>query len=269
MADVKLPGIGEVPKGALYAGLAAVAGLIILYSYSRKKAAATAAAAAAATPATTMVTDPAGNTCASLDPSSGYCPGTEEDEQYQEQLAASAGAYDEYDTGGNSTTTTTSTTAATATTNAQWAQEAETQLGNTAAVQAALGYILGGVPVTTAQQQIFQEAVGLVGPPPASYPAITLVGASDGTSIPPVLSSGQITGVSASDVTQGSALISWTPAAGAFSYELAIPGVPGSPWTTSGTSFDVGGLKPNTSYTVNVSAEPSGSGHGSATFKTT
>jgi Flp pilus assembly protein TadG len=191
MPDVKIPGIGEVPRGAVIGGVAVVVGLVVVYAYRQKSAAAT-AAANTATPATTMVTDPAGNQCVTVDPASGYCPGTEEDEQYQEQEASSVGdAYDEYDTGedlitdadGNqcvaldpstglcpASESTTGTATGTYTTNAQWVQAAEQQLGVTSTVQAALGYVLSGAPVTAAQVQIFQEAVGLIGPPPQGYP---------------------------------------------------------------------------------------------------
>lgn len=179
MATIKIPGIGEVPRGYAIAGAAAVVAGIFVYSRRQKAAAAAAAAAPAA--GTAMVTDPAGNQCAATDPASGYCPGTTEDEQYQQQAVSSIGeGYNPYYGGsgspyGYTTSLGTVTPASTApSTNAQWVTAAEAEMGNTSTIQSALGYVLGGIPVTQDQQQIFQEAVGLIGPPPQSYPAIQI-----------------------------------------------------------------------------------------------
>lgn len=206
MADVKIPGIGNVKKGyvALGVGGILVAGFII---YRRQKATAAAASNSAVSQNAGMVTDPAGNQCQALDPASGYCPGTTEDEQYQEQAASALGeGYDEYPGGGagygyitdaNGNTcaaldpttglcpvATGSGTTTSVTTNAQWVVEAEEQLGNTATVQAALGYALAGQPVTAQQAQLFMEAVGLLGPPPQGYPPLNVTGTT-GSAPPP------------------------------------------------------------------------------------
>lgn len=206
MADkIKLPLVGEVnKKTAIIGGVVVAAGIGI---YVIRKQRQTAAAANASTTSTGMVTDPAGNQCQALDPVSGYCPGTQEDEQYQEQEASSIGeGYDEYPGGGAgygyvidaegnecaaldpatglcpvgtgiSTGQTTSVT-----TNAQWVVEAEEQLGNTSTIQAALGYALSGSPVTQAQKNIFMEAIGLLGPPPQGYPPLNVTGSASTSS---------------------------------------------------------------------------------------
>ena len=204
--EIKLPGLGEVKEGYVY-GSAAFIGLAVVYVYFKRKHA---AAASSASTNSGTVTDPAGNVCAALDPASGFCPGSPEDEQYQEQASAGLGdtgeGYDEYpgggagqylitDANGNQCvqldpatglcpvgTGTTGTT--TVTTNAQWVVEAEEQLGNTSTIQAALGYALSGSPVTAAQKNIFMEAVGLLGPPPQGYPPlkVTTPGTSPGGS---------------------------------------------------------------------------------------
>ena len=199
MADkIKLPFAGEVnKKTAIIGGLVVAAGIGIYVIRKQRQS-----AAAASTTSTGMVTDPAGNQCQALDPVSGYCPGTQEDEQYQEQEASSIGeGYDDYPGGGAGGTYVTDAEGNTClaldpvtglcpvgvgtsgqttsvTTNAQWVVEAEEQLGNTATVQAALGYALSGSPVTQAQKNIFMEAIGLLGPPPQGYPPLNVTGSA-------------------------------------------------------------------------------------------
>jgi PASTA domain len=206
MADVHLPGVGNVKKGYVYAGAAAIVVIVGVAYMRHKNAAASAAATNSASGTSGTVTDPAGNVCAALDPGSGYCPGSPEDEQYLEQQSAGLGdtgeGYDEYPGGGageylqtdangnqcvslDPTTglcpgTSTGTGTTTVTTNAQWVVEAEEQLGNTSTIQAALGYALSGSPVTAAQKNIFMEAVGLLGPPPQGYPPLNVHGSTTG-----------------------------------------------------------------------------------------
>lgn len=198
--EIKLPGIGEVPRWSVYAGVAAVAGMIVLYSYRQKKNAAAAAAAASTTAGAGTVTDPAGNTCTALDPASGYCPGTPEDQAYQEEESSGYGSEAGFGTDSGYITDSNGascvaldpatglcpvTTTAAYTTNQQWVTAAENQLGDTSVVQAALGYALSGQPVTAAQASLYNEAVGLLGPPPQGAPPLNVTGtaaSSSGTS---------------------------------------------------------------------------------------
>jgi PASTA domain len=93
---VKIPALGEVSKKSVTiagVGIAGVAGVI--YWRYRKNAAAQAQANQSASSTAQMVTDPAGNQCAELDPNTGYCPGTPEDEA----ATGNAGGYDLGDTG--------------------------------------------------------------------------------------------------------------------------------------------------------------------------
>jgi hypothetical protein len=214
--DIKVPGLGEVDKKYVIAGVLTGVGVgVIVYIRSRNKA-----AQAAATPATTgtgMTTDPAGNQCEALDPNSGYCPGSPEDVAYQENSSGSlsglgyggdigyagtgvseAGLL--VDPAGNQCQTldpstgycpgtpedqaaqasltgsqsATGTVSSAITTNSQWVTAALAVLpgGNTGANQTALASVLGGVAVTTAQKNVFMEAVALVGQPPQGYPPI-------------------------------------------------------------------------------------------------
>jgi LysM repeat protein len=69
--------------------------------------------------------------------------------------------------------------------NAEWAVAAEGDLGGNANVAAAINKVLGGVPVTSAEKNIFGEALGLEGPPPNPYPPVHLVD-TPGQPKPPV-----------------------------------------------------------------------------------
>jgi hypothetical protein len=177
---VHLPVFGTVKKKtAVFAGIGAPV-LVLGIWYIRQRKASQAAAAAAQTAASSgsagTVTDPAGNTCSALDPVTGYCPGTEEDQQ----ALALAQSYDDGtddtdlgDTGVSSPVTTTSTPSPVITTNAQWAGYAEQLLGSDGsdAIAAAISKYISGQPVTAAQQTIIQEAIAVAGSPPVSGPS--------------------------------------------------------------------------------------------------
>jgi hypothetical protein len=174
-------------------GVAAVGG-IIYYRY-RKNAASQASSqqSSANSSGSGTVTDPAGNVCAQVDPTTGYCPGTPEDEAAQESAAEQVGVEDTGDYGygegsgeyytdpngnicvaplangycpGSVSNTSPSTTPET---NAQWAENVEETHPNW---ESAIDKVLGGVAVTTAQANDWNEAVGLYGQPPQPYPPI-------------------------------------------------------------------------------------------------
>jgi PASTA domain-containing protein len=197
MADIKIPGVGPVDKKKALAIGAAVAAAIVVVVIRRKSAASAAAATPAATdttgidPATGIpyadeqssndLVDPATgvpyadeqNGLTSFDTGSGdsalsssnfdaagYPIGSEADLAWQAQQDGTSVS------GSNPTTAITS--------NSQWLAAAEAQLGDTSAITQALTKVLGGVAVTSAQQQIFMEAVGIIGQPPGGYPTINL-----------------------------------------------------------------------------------------------
>jgi hypothetical protein len=159
----------------LGAGGVAVIAVVII-----RKRSATSAAAAAGT-AAALVTDPAGNQCASLDPSTGYCPGTAADTAAQQAAAVNSSADDaDIDGGGGGSgyyyepaTTGTSPTGSAVpafTDNASWGQYVETALGSNGsdAIAAAIAKYLSGQPVTSAQQTTIEEAIAI-----ANYPPVT------------------------------------------------------------------------------------------------
>lgn len=179
--DVKLPVFGEVPKkyavGGIVVGVAVV-GVIIMRNRS-KSAGSTGSGTSSASSG--MITDPAGNVCAALDPNSGYCPGSPEDQQYQSDAGLQGissyggdpyagygyGGYGGYGGSGGMGSPTGTQPA----TNEQWVEEAiGTVPGNASAIRTALERVLAGLTVTTAQKDLFLEAAGINGQPPGGYP---------------------------------------------------------------------------------------------------
>jgi len=189
---VKTP-FGTISKKTAVIGGVAIAGIggIFWWRWRQNQA----AAQASSTSTGAMVTDPAGNQCAQVDPNTDYCPGTAEDEQAAQQAEYGSDIGVGYDSGGigypgngageyvdpngnvcvapdadgycpQSVTGTPTTTQIT--TNAEWVTEVDQQFPN---YTQALAMVLGGVPVSTAQKNQFLEAVGVFGPPPQGYPS--------------------------------------------------------------------------------------------------
>ena len=167
--------IGGVKKEYVYAG-GAVLGVVAIVVYTRSKNSAANSAAS--------VTDPAGNVCTTLSPTSGYCPGSAEDLAYAGTGATLGGSdsasyvggqvigYDQYGNPIYSTSTDQTGVPGSYTNNAQWSQAAVTYLQQTdsnvdsSVISAALGAYITGNPVTAAQQSIIQQAIAFEGYPP-------------------------------------------------------------------------------------------------------
>jgi hypothetical protein len=173
---VKIPGFGEVKKKT--AGLAALGavGLVLAYIAFRQHSA-SGGTAAAGTSAT--VTDPAGNVCASLDPNSGYCPGSAQDQAFfTDQSGVLAGGTGTFDTGsgfsssGDSGSVSSTTGPGSFTNNAEWSQFCEASMGSNGAdaIAAALGKYITGGEVTPEQVVIIDEAIAIGNPPPIQGP---------------------------------------------------------------------------------------------------
>lgn len=207
MADqVKIPGIGEVPKTAAYAGVAVVVVLVIVYYRSQSSSSGSGSSTAAAGsgsdpyPPDGTTGDPADPN--STDPTTGQTYG---DEGIGSGAAADAyglgGAYGSYPqdgglypwdgTTGNpsdpysmdpSTGVTYGDEGGQGTgapggppfgTNAEWSQYAENYLTSTVGedagtVSSALGAYTEGQPVTPAQKNIIDQAVAFAGNPPVT-----------------------------------------------------------------------------------------------------
>jgi hypothetical protein len=180
--NVKIPGLGEVPKKrALLIGgaVVVVAGVIIV----RGRSASSAAAAPAA--------DTTGGADPSIDPSTGVPYADESgaggidpstDVPYADESGYGGGSYGAYPDNTNldaagypigsaQDLAYQGQQATGITTNSQWLQQAEGNVpGTQSAIQAALSGVLGGVTVTAAQKTLFLEAVGINGQPPQGYP---------------------------------------------------------------------------------------------------
>jgi len=169
---IDLPVVGKEKKTpVLLFAAAAIAVIAYAIIEKRKQAAAAAAAAAAQTTASTagQFTDPAGNVCAAPDPATGYCPGSPQDQQAQENLAA----YGSAGTANSGYTETVGTNSIPVfTSNAVWAQYAEQLLGSDGndATSAALGAYLTGAQLTEAQTSLVEEAIAVANYPPVPGP---------------------------------------------------------------------------------------------------
>jgi hypothetical protein len=194
MPGINIPGIGEVDKKkALIIGGSTIA--VIAIVMIRKKSAGTAAAA------TTTTTDPnaidpatgipysqeTGGSNSLIDPSTGIPYADEANGLGGYNVGGGGSVFDSgnYDAAGyplgsqadlawQAQVSGTSVAGQSITTKSEWVAAAEQQLGNTADVASALAKVLGGLPVTVDQQNLFLEAVGIIGQPPGGYPPIKL-----------------------------------------------------------------------------------------------
>jgi hypothetical protein len=200
---VKVPGLGPVrKKTAAFGAVGAVVLVIAIYWYRARKASTAAAASTAATSgAAGMVTDPAGNTCPALSPTTGFCPGSAEDQAALAGADATDSGYDTSalgDSGLSGYYYGSGTSAAPAAPgpgnfadNAEWAQYVEAYMTSTldadpATVGNAIGKYLTGQAVTPAQATIIDQAIAYGNPPPVSGangmpPGINTQAAATGT----------------------------------------------------------------------------------------
>lgn len=310
MADLKIPGIGDVDKKYVIAGVLAGAGIAaVVYVRGKNKA----ATADTATASAGTVTDPAGNVCTILDPNSGYCPGSPEDTAYQENVTGDlsgvgyGGAFggtgtslagllsdpagnqcsavnpatgfcpgtqqDLAATAAQGATGTGNTGSGGITTNTDWINEALSVIpGDQTTIRTALVDVLAGMTVTSAQKNIFEQAVGVLGQPPQTYPQPIKTsdtsaqpgGPAKYAANPPknlrLVHNGK-TGVE----------IQWNSVAGATKYNVHTPGRTPLDFTTTNTIAEVGNLKAGTHYTFEVWADPTPTGgpHATLSFTTT
>jgi hypothetical protein len=187
--QIKIPGLGEVPKKTALIGGAAVVGIIAVVAFRHRSSANS--STPSATPGAAASADPN-----AIDPSTGI--------PYSQEGGADVSGYSSgyqipYGTGGagfgaggsgfdaagypigseadlawqneqSGTGTISGTTGIT--TNADWVTEAESGVipGSVATISAAVSKVLGGLAVTSAQRDLFLEAVGVIGNPPQGYP---------------------------------------------------------------------------------------------------
>jgi len=307
--EIKIPGIGDVDKKYVIAGVVVGAGIaVVVYVRGKNKA----AVSSSGTSQGAMVTDPAGNQCASLDPNSGFCPGTPEDTAYQEQSTGSYGGLgyggdigyagsgvssaglvqdpagnqcsavslatgycpgtpQDIAASGTAATATTGTgTTGSVSTNSDWLEAALGVVpGDSGTVQAALAAVLAGLTVTTAQKNLFLEAVGILGNPPQGYPQpikTSDTSAQPGTSSAAKTSTakaGAISNLAITGYNQNGVSFSWNPATGAtqgYHWVVSGNGITKS-GTTTATHASTSGLDKPGVYNIGVQALPGGPGN--------
>jgi hypothetical protein len=150
--------------------------------------------------------------------------------------------------------------------------------GDQNTIRVALVDVLAGITVTTAQKNIFLEAVGVIGQPPGSYP--TPIKTSDTSAQPggggsaagkPKYASNPPTGLRLVHNGKTGVQVQWSPVKGATKYNVHTPGRTPVDFTTTNTIANIGSLKPGTHYTVEVWADPTPTGgpHATLSFTTT
>jgi hypothetical protein len=189
--QIKIPGLGEVPKKtAIIAGIGAV-GIIAIVAIRHRSSAGS--STPSAVPGAAASADPS-----AIDPNTGV--------PYSEEGGSDVAGYDSgyqipYGTGGagfgaggsgfdaagypigseadlawqneqDGTSGITGPSSSGITTNADWVTEAESGVipGSVSTISAAVSKVLGGLAVTSAQRDLFLEAVGVLGNPPQGYP---------------------------------------------------------------------------------------------------
>jgi hypothetical protein len=259
--------IGGVKKEYAYAG-GAIAAVLIVVVYMRTKS------TAAATTAATTVTDPAGNVCAALSPTSGYCLGSPEDLSYNGMGANLVGqnsssyvggqviGYDQYGNPIYSSSSSATGVPGEYTNNAQWTQAALASMQqadpntDSGTITAALGVYINGDPATSDQQSLIQQAIALQGFPPiggnGGYPpSIKNSSPSTATTTTPSSSTPKAPYVSVHTVTANSVTLAAT--GGFNSYKVAYSANYGN-WNATYTTgnFTVGALRSKTAFTFTV-----------------
>lgn len=176
--------------------------------------------------------------------------------------------------------------------NAEWAQyvegyEVNNMGGDAPTVGNAIGKYLTGQALSTEQIALVQSAIAIAGYPPVSGPNgnppnyITATtgdtnppGNGGGTTPPPggnKYASNPPKGLHVVFAGKDGGQIQWNPVNGATSYTVYTPTRTVKKFNTTNTIANIGSLKPNTSYQVQVWANPTPTGgpHATTTIHTT
>lgn len=289
MGTINLPAIGEVKTGYVVAGGVVVTVIVgwAWYRHIHGEGAVSSSSGGNSSSAGTSTATPYSsgmgtNTISSdIDPLTGYEYGSEAD---QDALASLYGgsAVDTSDTGSTgvtttSTGTTTSASGSTITTNNAWLQNIvdtnDTPYTSAQIIQACSAWF-AGQQITTTEQTIIQTCEALYGAPPQALPAPNVgtpnSGSGGGSGSSGTGSTGTLsapTGLQVHSSGATSVVVEWLPVSGASSYTIQVtPKDASSHNIGARTSYNVGGLKKNTSYVAHVAA--SGGPTASVSFKT-
>jgi hypothetical protein len=224
--EISIPKVGPVNKKVMIGVVVAAGGFVAWRYYIARQ-----------TPADT--TDTTGTDPGFEDP--GALP----------SVSGAVSSDNSYGSGTTDTTTGTNTYGFTGTTNSEWTQYASTQLSQSdtwsyTSILTALGSYLAGKPLSTTDQQIVQAAIAVAGYPPVGTHVVVSGGDTAITVAP--------TNVKVTSTTSTTAVISFTPVAGADNYRAYRSGVSGNVAASVGSPITVSGLTPNTSYTFYVAA---------------
>jgi hypothetical protein len=272
---INLPAAGPVKKQYVYLAGAGAAGILGVAWWRKRQAASQAASTAAAPSLDPNAVDPATGLTYAEEASAqgGYMYGSVGYTTGQDMTGFGAGSEIPPIFPGAGTSPS-------ITTNEQWVQEAEgLNLGGVSAdtIAAALTKILGGLPVTQDQADIFHEVVGQIQAPPQGYPPIRLVTTPPpGTTVPPPappVISPFPTGSTIPAAPSGLHVVSkrpgyfhivWKDVTQATSYQVQVWSggriQPHGQWTTTATSaqYQDPSVTSGRHYTVYVSSEPGG-----------
>jgi hypothetical protein len=231
--------VGPLP---LWAWIAAA--VVIVWYFERQNK----AAAASAAGSTGMVTDPAGNQCASgdIDNLTGYCTGTSEDlAAIAQQQQASSGSST---TGSSSGSTSGAQTFAD---NNAWGIAAIAYLESTGipatAANQAIQDFLASNPLTSQEQNYVNLAIAAIGPPPVlPGPIVSTSPTGTGSTSPP---GGSGTGSGSGGGGSGSGSGTGT-GTGSGSTQVAVPNVVGKSQESAFTAIASAGLKASGSTVI-------------------
>ena len=268
--DVKLPGLGPVPKKwFIIVGGGSV--LVIGYVLIRRKKTAAATPAAATDTGTTALS---GQPCVD----SNGNPGVYDDTgTCQTDTDALGGYYAGYGAEGVSGVTAPVAGTGGFVTNGQWTQQVITDIQSLGTgvdvptLTAALGAYIAGQPLTPAQQSLVDQAIAIDGYPPVAgangYPPAMMTGATAPVTTTPTGTTSAkappaVTGLKAVAKSPTSIALSWTASSTATSYQVRVtyqtPTAPGGGLfqtdTATGTTYTVTGLTPDHTYGLHVVA---------------
>ena len=144
-------------------------------------------------------------------------------------------------------------------TNAAWTQACVAYLVSVGyegmAVNSALGKVLSGQAVTQDELNIFNAATAAQGHPPQGYPTIKMAsGQPGGTTNPPGANLPAPTGFHVDRVTRSTAIVDWNDVKNATGYRLYLNGAVRYANHPAYSLASYSGLKPNTSYRLEVRA---------------
>lgn len=241
MSDVKLPGIGNVPKPAVIAvGVASAA--IIGYAYWRRSKN---SSSAAATTAASTATD------TSIDPATGV-PYADEYGFNNSAGYSFPGVYDP-STGATIGSGVGQGTIVTVSTNAAWAQASLAYLASVGGYQDsqsignALGAGLLGHYMTPDMVSIWNAAVAFEGEPPQGHPPLNIT-PPIGNPPPPTGKLHGPTGAKVVSTTKNTATVSWNAVPGAKHYRIYRSDVGYNIGDSASTRVTIGGLAANHTY---------------------